>query len=79
MGIQPGSKNSSLRVPQPKAAPAAPPSANMQNLLKTAQKLPGQVKAMSAAVKPPAAPPKPAASPTQAASAPKPAANPAKK
>lgn len=73
MGIQPGSKNSSLRVPQPKAAPAAPPSANMQNLLKTAQKLPGQVKAMSAAVKPPAAPPKPAAA------APRPAAKPAPK
>ena len=73
MGIQPGSKNSSLRVPQPKAAPAAPPSANMQNLLKTAQKLPGQVKAMSAAVKPPASPPKPAAA------APKPAAKPPKK
>jgi len=65
MGIQPGSKNSSLRVPQPTAARAAP-SANLQKLAKEAQKLPGQVKAMSASIA--------KASPAPKAAAPKPAA-----
>jgi hypothetical protein len=73
MGTQLGSKNSSLRVPQPKAAPAAPSSGNMQNLLKTAKKLPGQVKGMNVAIKPPVAPSKPASA------ALKPAAKPGKK
>lgn len=69
MGIQPGSPKSRLHVPQPAAAPrASGPSANMQNLVKTAQQLPGQVKAMSAAIKPAAtAAAKPAAKPASAA------------
>lgn len=83
MGVQPGSPKSRLHVPQPQAAPrASGPSANMQNLLKTAQQLPGQVKAMSAAVKPaakaPAAPPKPASA-VKPAAKPGSAAKPAKK
>ena len=62
MGIQPGSKNSPLRIPTPASAPKAAPSPGMQKLTKEAQKLPGQVKAMSAAIKS-AAPGKPAAKP----------------
>jgi hypothetical protein len=66
MGIQPGSKNSPLRIPTPASAPKAAPSPGLQKLTKEAQKLPGQVKAMSAAIKSaqkPAAPGKPAAKP----------------
>lgn len=46
MGIQPGSKNSSLQVKKPTAAPTSASPA-MQKLVKEAQKLPGQVRAMS--------------------------------
>ncbi len=56
MGIQPGSKNSSLRVNQPTAAKPTGTSPGMKKLVAEAQKLPGQVKAMSAAIKPAAAP-----------------------
>ncbi len=50
MGVQPGSPNSPLHVKKPVVAPATA-SPGMQKLVKEAQKLPGQVKAMSSAVK----------------------------
>jgi hypothetical protein len=62
MGIKPGSEKSSLRVNQPVVAKSAP-SPGLQKLAKEAQKLPGQVKAMSAAIKGPAAAPAKAAAP----------------
>ena len=60
MGIQPGSEKSSLRVTKPVVPAKATPSPGMQKLVKEAQKLPGQVRAMSQAVKQaPGAPGKP--------------------
>lgn len=49
MAIQPGSKNSSLQVKKPVATPASASPA-MQKLVKEAQKIPGQVRAMSQAI-----------------------------